>query len=770
MLWNGLHRKSKIAAGSRLVSLGGIGAVAALATGMGPAAAQSGSLEEIIVSAQKREERMQDIPATISAFSAEKLDSRGISSVVDLQHTTPGLTFGKSSAWTNFYMRGLGNAFNTPSAQSPVAFYLDDVYIADAGALLFGLDTIEQIEILKGPQGTLYGRNAVAGAINIRTKAPSKEAEMIGKVSFGNFNAQKYFGYVNGGTDLVQANLSVTREVRDGVYESVVPGIPDQAETDDLVLRTKVRFTPNEVVDIILGADYMEMTGLASGVRQPIPYLPSEGVVPTGVALGGVMPTEPWTTSSGADPTDNRKNQGLSLKGRFALDGFDIVSISAYREFKQRASVDLDSVDPTITEFMFNAFHDQFSQELQFLSTDSERLSWVFGLFYLHDDAGLAPIAFDQFATALPTMGVLININSKMRTNSYAAFGEVTYDLTDSLSVVGGLRYSVDKLKHYDARQVVTNASGAVTITDIDASGSDASFYSLTPKLSLSYERPEGLYYVTASQGYSSGLFNITSIAPSAALDPAINPQKINSVEIGAKWSLMSDQVRFNLAGFYYDVADLQLQTVAGGGLTQFENADGEVKGLDAEVEWLVVPSFSIRAAFEILETEYTSYPEANVWVPNTTQGVAPCFLPSPPAAPGTVQRGSTPFDAACKALVDLTGQPMMRSPEFTSTVGFNWDLPISESWGTLTLTGDWYHSADYRTTSNGTMVSPEYDKINSSMTFASPDDRWNVAVWGKNLTEAEYYVNGAETNYVRAVQYGDPRTYGVTLTYNWGG
>ena len=733
------------------------------AQGAGPQAGpvnpgDSRGIEEIVVTAQKRSERLQDIPASITAVSADQIEAQGINATIDLPRLTPGLTFGSTAAWTNFYIRGIGNSIATPAAQAPVAVYVDGVYQADTAAMALGLDDVERLEILKGPQGTLYGRNAVGGAINIITRTPSKDLDFRLKASYGNFDNRQFSAYLSGGTDLIQTSVTFNRHQRDGYYKNVAGGT-DLNDIDSSAWRGKIRLTPSDAVELTLAGDYSLQKGNGPGTTN-LPFLPSEGVIPTGQLLGGTVPTEPWRTSNLADLSSRARDKGLALTGRFDLGPVSVVSITALRKFDNSHGVDFDATDVTAAEWRSESFHEQFSQELQVISSDSSAFDWIFGLYYLDEKAGMAPFDYNSFANY---GGVNILIETAVKSKSYAGYFEGTYRFSDALSVIGGLRYSKDESRHYLSRQTLTLPAPPIVVGYVDSSGSEASWDAFTPRVSVKYERPEGLYYVTASKGYNAGLYNITSIAPTTAQDVPVQPQKIDAVEVGAKWAFLGNSLQINLAGFYYHLKDLQTFAIAGNATTSFQNATARIKGIDFDAQWRVAENISLRGAFEILDGHYTSYQNAAIWTPNPDQG----NLAVPPCGG---QAGATPFDAQCQAGVDLSGARLLRSPKFTSTVGFDAGLPVlPEDMGSLTLTGNWYHSASYWVSVNGSIVSPAYDSLSASLNFTTSDEHYRISLWGNNLTNAKYYATGGDGNYGRAIMLGEPRMYGVTVSTHFG-
>jgi iron complex outermembrane recepter protein len=735
----------------------------ALGGGVGAAYAapekDAGTLSEIVVTAQKRGERLEDVPATITAVTPQQIAALGINSTLQLGESTPGVTIGQTAAWTNFYMRGIGNDFNTPAAQSPVALYVDGVYHADAAAMAFGLNDValERIEVLKGPQGILYGRNALGGAINVITKAPSKDLQLDVRATGGNLGDGELAAYMSGGNDVLQASLAVDRHVRDGYNKNIAPGGRDQDNIDDLSILSKLRYAPSQNIEITLGLDYSLQKGRGPGTQDlPFPAQPTAfagGVVPTGALFGGILTTEPWRTSVASDLSVRARDEGVSLIGRFHFDAFDLVSITAYRNYSDRLGVDFDATNATVTEWRAELFHRQTSQEFQIISPASGRLSWIAGLYYLHDNAGDPNFHFNQFANF---GGVYVDLHTAVRNDSYAGFLTGTYKITDALSIVAGA-------DHYLAQETVTLAAPPIVVAAIDSGGSSQSWSAFTPQITLKYERPEGIYYLTASKGYSAGLYNITNIAPIAALDQPVAPQKMKALEVGAKWKLFDDRLRLNVSGFYYNLEDLQVQQLASSGFTTFENSDAKIRGIDADLLWAATSNLTVRAAIESLTAYYSAYHNAAVWSPNLQQGnfaVPPCGG----------QPGTTPFDAECLTSADLTGQTLLRSPKITSTLGFDWRIPIvNAGQGSVVLSANWYHSASYLESVNASIVSPAYDSYSANLGYMSPDKTWSASLWGHNLSNAKYFLTGGDANYGRTIMYAEPRTYGVSIGFHFG-
>jgi iron complex outermembrane receptor protein len=723
----------------------------------------STGLAAIVVTAQHRAENVQDVPISISILSEERLEAQGTQSVLDLQHTTPGITFGQSAGFSNFYARGVGNSFATPAAQSPIAFYIDGVYLSNVSSAVFELADVSRVEILKGPQGTLYGRNAVGGAVNVITKTPTEEFDLDLSATYGNYNTRRASLYVSGGTPTVQANFSLSVHKSDGYYKNLIPGQRDLNAANSVSFRGKLRFTPNSDVEVILAGDYIKDKGYGFSGGGSFGYPETIGVgapvVATDVLLGGQVTSRPWRTTYAGDFSNDIDNGGLSLTAKLDLGPVDLVSISAYRSFDFEHTIPTGASSSGRNIAFPTDLQRSLSQEFRLLSDTDGPFNWIAGVYYLRDRSGFNPLAVKQNIF----FPITIDIFSKVRSKSYAAFAEGTYEIAPGLSIIAGLRYSDDKLHHY---QAVTEVSLPFPPFEVitDSSGAKAHFSAVTPRLSVKYERDEGLYYATYSQGYRSGLFNVSNVAPTRALDLPVSPERLDAYEVGAKWELFDNRVRLNIAGFYYDDKDLQVQSLVSSGGTTLQNASARIKGIDIDGEWMVSDALTLRGGAGYLDAKYSSFPNAAVYAAHsaalvgTQQGVAPC--------PGDLQ-GTSLLAASCLVSQNLTGQRLLRSPVFTGTIAADIRLPIPEDKGSLLLSASLYHSDSFRTTANATLVSPAYDLVNASLRYVFPDERVSVMVFGTNLTNAKYYNTGGEQELSRGLMYGKPRMYGVTLNYS---
>ncbi len=685
------------------------------------------ALEEIVVTAQKRTENLQKVPISISAFSGDNLANASITDSTKLPQIVPGINIGNAGPFMEFYIRGVGTDNTTAAAESPTAVYIDGVYVADPSAMVMSMQNVERVEVLKGPQGTLYGRNATAGAVNIITAAPNKDFAAEASATGGNYGDSAFAGFINGGTDTLAANLAASSQRRSGTFDNYLTG-GRLNSLDRFSTRGKLRWTPNEAVDLTLALDYSwENDTQQTGYQEAFPS--TSTTTSTGQLFGGRVSSHPLSGYIDYPAIHQMIQRGANVTGRFHLTGFDIVSISAYRTFRLVGTQDIDGTDASVGGYMAYDLHDQASQELQLVSTAEGKWKWVGGLYFLHDRTGWDPLNYFAFQN-IPIVG-------KVSGTSYAAFGDATYSFTDEWSVTGGVRYNHEQKNLYDISEF-----GVQTPTN------EHSWQRITWKGVISWQRPEGLYYVSNSKGFKAGTYNIA--APDPVANKPVNPEDLVATEIGAKWTL-GPSSRLNVSAFHYDYKNLQVQVFGQNAATLLENAaSAKMNGAEAEFLQQISTGLQVHANVAYLSSKYSSFPNASVTNPNPAQS-------------------ATNPVAFVDGVADLSGSTTPRAPKFSSTLGFDWRLPVGGAGHSIAVSGNWYHTSDFTLDDAGHIVVPSYSIASGNLAYVGPDDRWRVALWGNNLANAHFIVGAADVPFGRVVEYGDPRMYGVTVTMKFG-
>lgn len=711
-----------------------------------PVHAQQGQgVQEIIVTAQKRSENLQDVPIAVAAITAETATALGVQDTTDLQFTTPGLVMHRSGYSMAPILRGISTqGGGSAQVESPIAVYIDGVYQVAPSAGVFSLNNIDRIEVLKGPQGTLFGRNAVGGVISVVTADPSPTPEVRVTAGYGNYDTYEASFYGTAGlTDGVAVDLSASWTKRyDGFGEHVAaPGQvnPDEGKDtylmDSLAVRNKWLFTPGDTTRIVVAFDYFKGEDARGTARSLLPgTYAAQNIIPNDVGLVGSI----WDLRSDQyKQTAWYKNYGGAITLDQELGGVNLRSITAYRRTYVNVSGDQDSVERPV----FNAFSPtttrQFSEELQLTSSDSSRIKWIIGAYYLHVDYKLYSFytgslfggTGDETWRLQPTFPT---------TTSVAGFGEVTIplDADERTKVTAGIRYTSDKqvMEGY----CVNQAGASCYIVDRKSTTfSDPSW-----RVAINHEfTPDLMAYISYNRGFQSGYYSATSPA-----DPPVRPMTLDAYEIGFKSQLLDNRLRLNAAAFYYDAKDIQLQVFSptGTSLLLLNAASGEAKGFDLDVEAVPVDNLTLRVGVGYIDAEYKDFPNAPVATPN----------------PFGVGGAST-------TRMDVSGTDFVYTPDWTFNASILYTIPTS--FGDITPAVNYYNQSSHLPYFDS-FKQPGYDLWNASLAWTSPDDRWSVRFWGKNLGNEKYYNHISIGGRRVGGSPGDPRTYGVTLGMKWGG
>ena len=691
-------------------------------TAQPPNQQQTGALEEIVVTAQKREEREQDVPISISALSASAVQSLGITDTTDLSQAVPGLQMYPINTSISPYIRGIGNRNTSVGDEAAAALYVDGVYIADMAAGVFSLNNIDRIEVLKGPQGTLFGRNAAAGVIQVVTKTPQQTPGMDFDVGYANYNTveSKFYG-TTGITNNIAADLAVYemnqaagwgRNLNTGQY--VFLG-------HELSARTKWLATFDDTT-----------------ITWTVDYDRTEPVVPpvytnalAGKYLGGVTFTGFYNSDSTVPVSGDTRQWGTSLQIHHDMDWARVVSISSYRGVQSEFSLDNDSIPALHQQAFFQQPQTTWTQELQLLAPTSSKIQWIGGLFYYHDDSQFDPL---HLQIGIPAGTENIDLISDLPSHSYAGFTQATAPIFDATNVTAGIRYTVDD--RYIVGEEQVTPPGGNTITPVHGN-QHAQFDKLTWRFALDHHFTQDLLgYVSDSRGFKSGVYNAT--APSGA---AVHPEVIDSYELGIKSELFDQRFRVNGAVFYNKIKDLQLQVPVLGSTQLVNAAQAKTQGVDLDVEAVPIRNLTLRGGVSYLKTEYTNFDNAAYYTPLPTGGNA-------------------------QSVGDGTGNELAQAPPWTENLGA--DYKIRTPGGTYTLDVSGYHNSGFFFDQQDRLRQPAYSILNASVDWQAPRGNWGLLLWGKNLTNAEYYSNITPQVFGDTPTPSAPRTYGVNVRVHY--
>lgn len=716
----------------------------------------SGQLEEIIVTAQRREENIQNTPLSVSAFTADSLLKSGVKSVGELAHVDPSLNIQSSGGAYIPFLRGIGNnAGNLVGNESSVAVYIDDLYYTRLATPLLSLNSIQRVEVLKGPQGTLFGRNSSGGAIQVFTRDPGRDAQVEGSVGYGNFNTWTGKLYLSAPiTENLGWNISVSGlHQGDGWGRNEGNG-QDAYKTKYISARSKLVWEPTDATKVKLVGFYSNENGDLHVTQDR--YTGTLGATPAIAAAGYPNPPIPISPRADLghfyDTYTNEKqfwreeSYGGSLRIDQEVKFADLVSITGFRH-----SEGLGRFDGDFSPYPFNRYDlyfgdRQFSQELQVKSKADSTVKWIIGAFYLRSESGYFPdkggyVTGDQ----LGTLG--LHIRSKQIIHSYSVFGQGTVPLGDKTNLTLGLRYTKDKVRGIGSEDLDIPGVGNVPFTAAmggqDPYDKEFTFNKLTYKAALDHHLTDDIMvYASVSRGYKSGTFNTLPLDA----DPA-KAEVVDAYEVGIKTELLDRRLRLNGALFWNDITNPQVLTTINKGLTNgigLTNAkSARVKGFELTMEAVVAEGLSLRAATTYLDGKYRDFTNA------------PYFLPLPPGQ-----------GVAAPVIMSANGNRMSRVPEWRWDAGVNYT--VESGIGKFVADTSLSHMGNFKWDADNLLTQRSYTLLNASLSLTPASLDWlTVQLWGKNLTKEKYYETEQEvvggTGYIATA--AAPRTYGVELT-----
>jgi iron complex outermembrane receptor protein len=688
--------------------------------------------DEIIVTAQRRSERARDVPLSITTKSGEELASAGIASVRDLTLVTPGLKFDTGGAgFVLPSIRGITTNVSGAGVEANVAIYVDGVYQTSQLATTFDLPDIQRLEVAKGPQGTLFGRNATGGAIQIFTRTPSlTDANGEATIAYGSFNDVLVKGYVSAPLvrDSLAVSLSGFYEANDGYLHDIVRD-KRVGKLDSKLFRGKLLWQAGPDLKFILAAQYMDRRDDTAPYGQAL----DGNTVANIPGSGNIVPTKAYQVALSLPGYSRVKAEQVSLKGEWESGIGTFSSVSAYQHSRGVLHTDTDfSILPVADTKIFQPDR-SFTQELTYASNRMGPLQLVGGLFYIWHQGEFAPLIASD----------VIYLRKDFRTRSFAAFGEATLNLTDQLSIIGGLRYSHEKIRYASSFGI-----GAAAPTN---EAEPATFNALTPRFSIRYAvDPKTNLYFTYSRGFKSGGVDTMDYVTGYSY----RPEKIDAFEGGVK-SRIADWLDVNLAGYYYKYRDQQqlglIQVCFGTPPNQscaptavFLNASSSrIYGLDFDATAKFGNGFTANLGISAMNARYQDFPNALI------------SRPTPGPAGGNI---STTIDAA--------GNHMIRAPDFTASLGATYRT--NAGGGDLTLSGLIYHTAPIYYDFEERVRQPAYTTLNLRVEYMPAGTPLTLAVYGKNLFDETVIQSTYINDNADGVSYAPPRTWGVSATYRF--
>lgn len=740
----------------------------------------------ITVTARRREEDAQDVPIALSVLSADTLDKTGNFTLGQVQQLVPSLQiFSFNPRNTNINIRGLGAnvALTNDGLENGVGFYLDNVYYGRPGQSQFDLVDLQQIEVLRGPQGTLFGKNTTAGAINITSREPSFTPEAQGEISLGDYGYHQLRASVSAPiiSDRVAFRLSLADTHRDGFLTNLHDGSKAQ-DYDNFSIRGQLLVKPTDTLSVRLIGDYAHQKQHYV-LNIPVTYfgtydsgatIPNNIFARTSRAGYTLLPADPFAREGDSDSHYQAfmKSYGASGQIDWDLGQVALTSITAYRWWDWDPANDGDSTSlPVTTKAQQANRQRQFSQEVRLGSTGSNVVDWTVGAYYFWQTIrGYGASAYGSAApnwfvpTANPVVadaalnGFETRSYSEPRTKSYALFGQASWNISDALSLTGGLRYTHER-KTGAYRQWWVGGADLSTLSAADAAAATAIRNQFNPRASytagirddsisglatLSWKiAPDALVYGTYSRGSKSGGLNLTNI-PSGAV-PQVKPETVDSYELGFKSAWLDRTLTLNAAAFWTEVSDYQTAITQPNILGTFVQYISNIpkvrsRGIEGDLSYAPTKWISLTASASYIEATYRDYRNA-------------------PQAP---ERSAT-----LAPTQDLTGVQLGGIPKFTYSLGADVAQPIGGGGTEIYGHADFSHRSSFNTSSSNSRYAqvPGYGLLNARIGIRADSGLWDISVWARNLGDKQYFqaLNPGAFGLVTGT-IGDPRTIGVTL------
>jgi iron complex outermembrane receptor protein len=702
-------------------------------------------LEEIIVTATKREKNIQDVPIAISAITARDIESAGLTRVEEMTTLVPNFTYAQTTT-KKIGLSSSGGIGNDPN----IGVYIDGVYIGRDSGFNSGLMDIERVEVLKGPQGTLFGRNSTTGALNITTRKPSEDGFVEIEASVGDLSYTR-LGVSAGGafSENVMAKLSVAKADRDGYLDNTFGGTAN--DLDNLFARGQLLIAPNDALAIMLSADYSKDEGNGNNM--------------VAAALG-----EPLNFDRVVNMPDlgfeEREIDGVAATVEYAMDnGYEITSITATRSIDEKSVVDGDYSPLEYNLFGDDREQSSFSQEIRIASPAGERFEWVAGVYYFDQEFtaitdtfsgrdtifAFGGMFFDPFFFSLIGTGAnptdfglpgnsgQVLTNARIDTESLAGFASGSYNLSDQWSITAGVRYTDDdkKLTFSQVSDVISQGF----FPNIDCA--DPSFgcqtsqrdNQWTPQVSVEFRPTDDiLTYLKYSEGFNSGGFNANLYGGIAPL--SFGPEEVESWEIGFKSTLMNRRLRLNAAVFDTDYLNKQESffLASAGGFVQTNAGAAESNGFEIEFTALPMDGLEIFGSVGSADAVYTNYVDGD---------------------------GN-----------DFSGNKLQNAPDLQWNLGAAYEWAISDALNGSVRADVFYQDDRFLSPNNDPFfVFEETTLVNLRLGLGSAEGNWMVTAWARNLFEddaiAQIFEGGFFVPFI-AYAPNTPRTVGVDFRYTF--
>ena len=692
------------------------------------------TIEDILVTAQRVEENLQDVPIAVSAYNEETLWVNRMNTILDVAQRTPSFTAtAVNPGEPNLAIRGIGTEGINSNAggDASVGLFVDGVYIGRGGSAPLDLYDLERVEVLRGPQGTLFGKNVVGGAVSITTRRPSIEesfAEVSGTV--GNYDRIELNGRFNKAfSESFAVSAAVSSRQRDGYTLNETTGnyVDDEKIAGG---RLSMLYMPTEKLDVLLSFDYTNQDQRG----QPRDNV-CDSTFQNGIHCVGVHPN-PRKVNAFDDGYLKREVTAITATVDYEMDFGTLTSVTAYRtaDYSHADPFFSNPINPPAQIESYNENIediDQFSQEFRLaFSALDDRLDGVLGLYYLSESNERNEILVQTFPS--PASTGIGSFPQDVDAQSYAIFGQLNYDLTERLTLSAGARMTWED-KDADLAGVLVQGPGLPPPLSVPYSvSSDESWDAFTPRFAASYRfSDDAMAYASASRGFKSGGYQGTA-GTAASAEVPYDPEYAWSYEIGTKTQWLDDSLRLNAAAFYIDYEDLQVSQLVPLCCVVIGNAaTAEIKGFELEALYRPMPGLDFNASYSYLDAEFDSFADG--------------------------------------ATADYSGNTLQRAPKNKVNIGAQYEWGVGDV-GMLMVRLDWsYQDEIFFEASNTPLeVQDDYEILDARIALRAHDDSWELSLWGKNLEDelVKTHIVAFSPYRQQLNLYQPPRTYGLTIRF----
>jgi iron complex outermembrane recepter protein len=701
-------------------------------------------VQDIIVTAQKRKESLQDVPISVVAFGGEKLTKLGVTNTNDLPLAVPGFQIAGSAQNNLYFIRGIGSQQVGTGTFAAVSTFVDGVYAPFTSSALKGLSNISSIEVIKGPQGTLFGRNSTGGVVQINTKDPTRELSGDFSATYGNYNHYAITGYLAGGLgENLAADISfIADDQQDGYGKNITTG-DDVFKRRLYAVRSKVVIDASDTTTVRLIGEYSSLKSDFGAIIS----------IPTGLkelfnlVTGGPLLIPGDYNVAGDTPNGYKVDSwGGSIKVSSDFDFADFSSITSYTGYKGHTDVDFDGTPQTFAPTATDAREYVITQELQLSSPKDSKLIWTVGSFFLSQRGYTDPFTFSSPISTIvfgAPPGTDYLLFAKTGTTSIAGYAQATAEIFTDTRLTLGARYTRDK------RTIDGFATAGGVVRPSSVGKDSATFGKPTFRVALDHDFSSDFkVYASWNRGFQSGTYNSNSAGGyNPLVNPVLKPENIDAYEIGFKSEVFDRQVRFNIAAFLYDYTNLQQQTYDNNVLVSLNAGAARTKGVDAELLYQPSSNFSVGLSAAYLDAKYTDYKNA------------PGFF--------TVRTPAGGLAYIAQPIPNAKGKRLAFSPKLTATAFVSHTLETSV--GKFDTNASVSTNSGYFAEPSNGYKEPSFYVINLRETW-SPNDKVSLSLFVKNLNNRKYYqglITALPTG-VTGNTPGAPREYGVTARYKF--